>query len=354
MIASVNIMAQWFSWRKKGSLPEGADDAAVESMVQTAENGVEPVREEKATTVAEKGRWRRGLLRLRAVLVSPLDRLFRGRLLHDEVFDELEAILLGADVGVQTTAQLVNRLRERCRRDHVTSAEVLREYLKQEILSLLERVPNPPLLGPARPWVILVVGINGVGKTTTIAKLAAQFGQQRKKVLLVAADTFRAAAIEQLKVWAERLNVDLVKHRPGASPAAVAFDGIHAAVARGVDVVLIDTAGRLHTKTPLMEELKKVYRVVKRELPGAPHETLLVLDATTGQNALSQAQMFKDALPLSGVILAKLDGSAKGGVVLAIVDRLGIPLRCVGLGEQPDDLQTFRASDFVSALFPSA
>ncbi|MEW6298269.1 MAG: signal recognition particle-docking protein FtsY [Thermodesulfobacteriota bacterium] len=307
--------------------------------------------EEKPSS-GEKGRWRRGLSRLRAALVSPLDRLFHGRPLNDEVFTELEAILLSADVGVQTTAQLVSRLQERCRRDHITSAEVLKEYLKEEILALLEKVQNPPLLGQARPWVILAVGINGVGKTTTIAKLAARFSQEHKKVLLVAADTFRAAAIEQLEAWAERLQVDCVRHRPGASPAAVAFDGIHAAVARGTDVVLIDTAGRLHTKTPLMEELKKVSRVVERELPGAPHETLLVLDATTGQNALSQAQMFQNALPLSGVILAKLDGSAKGGVALSIVDRLGIPIRCVGLGEQPDDLQTFRASDFVDALFP--
>lgn len=342
-------MAQWAFWRKKDSVTA----KPVPAVPQVAAHVVER-NDGQPALGGEKGRWWRGLSRLRAALIAPLDRLFRDQVLYDEVFAELETILLGADVGVQTTTLLVNRLRERCRHDHTLPPEVLKDYLKQEILSLLEKVPNRPLLGAARPWVILVVGINGVGKTTTIAKLAARFVQEQKKVLLVAADTFRAAAIEQLEVWADRLQVDLVKHHPGASPAAVAFDGIRAAVARGMDVVLIDTAGRLHTKTPLMEELKKVYRVVEKELPGAPHETLLVLDATTGQNALRQAQLFQQAFPLSGVVLAKLDGSAKGGIILSIVDQLGIPIRCIGLGEQQEDLHLFRAGDFVDALFLSA
>jgi fused signal recognition particle receptor len=216
---------------------------------------------------------------------------------------------------------------------------------------LLQKVPIPPLLGEVKPWVILMIGVNGVGKTTTIAKLAARFRREGKSVLLVAADTFRAAAIEQLEVWAERLRVDIVKHRSGASPAAVAFDGVQAAVARGTDVVIVDTAGRLHTKTPLMEELKKVQRVIAKELPGAPHRILLVLDAVTGQNALNQAQVFKHALPLTGVVVAKMDGSAKGGMVFSIIEKLGLPIVNVGLGEREEDLQDFTATDFVEALF---
>jgi fused signal recognition particle receptor len=267
------------------------------------------------------------------------------------VFVELEEVLLSADVGVQVTTDLIARLQDRCRREKPDDAEVLRTYLKEELLVFLQKLPNPPLVGEARPWIILMVGVNGVGKTTTIAKLAGRFSREQKKVLLVAADTFRAAAIEQLEVWAERLGVDLIKHQSGASPAAVAFDGVRAAIARKSDVVIIDTAGRLHTKNPLMEELKKVHRVIAKELSGAPHEVLLVLDASTGQNALSQAQTFQKALPLTGVVLAKMDGSAKGGVALAVADRLGVPIRCIGLGEREEDLQDFSPTEFVEALF---
>ena len=203
----------------------------------------------------------------------------------------------------------------------------------------------------ARPRVILVVGVNGAGKTTSIAKLAARLKKEGKTVLLVAGDTFRAAAIEQLSVWAERLGLELIKHRDGASPSAVVFDGVRAATARGVDVVLIDTAGRLHTKTPLMEELKKIHRVIGREIAGAPHEVLLVLDAGTGQNALSQARTFQAAFPLTGVILSKMDGSAKGGVALAVGSQLGVPIQYIGLGEQLEDLEVFSPDDFIAALF---
>lgn len=350
-------MAQWFSWKKKETTLESVDPADLRRSVETeladsAQQGeVDHTPALALSTTAQPSSWRRGLSRLRHALITPLDRLLRGRPVNDEVFTELEETLLAADVGVQTTTDLINRLQERCRREKPASAEVLKAYLKEEMLTLLQQLPDPPQSGETRPWVILLVGVNGVGKTTTIAKLAARFLQKGKTVLFVAADTFRAAAIEQLEVWANRLGVDLIKHQSGASPAAVAFDGVRAAVARGIDVVIIDTAGRLHTKTPLMEELKKVHRVVARERPGAPHETLLVLDAATGQNALSQAQTFQHALPLTGVVLAKMDSSAKGGVALSVVERLKIPIRYIGIGEQTEDLQEFSAVNFVEALF---
>ncbi|MCE2484240.1 MAG: signal recognition particle-docking protein FtsY [Desulfurellaceae bacterium] len=294
--------------------------------------------------------WRRGLSRLRQALRVPLDRILRGRPIDDALFDDLEEVLLGADVGVQETLLLIERLRERCRRERLADGEELKGYLKDEMLRLLPTAAPPPI-GQARPWVILMVGVNGVGKTTTLAKLAARFGQEGQTVLLVAGDTFRAAAIEQLEVWADRLGVEVIKHQTGASPAAVAFDGIRAGIARKVDVVLIDTAGRLHTRTPLMEELRKVHRVIAKELQGAPHEVLLVLDAATGQNALSQARTFQAAFPLSGVILTKMDGSGKGGVVLSVTEQLGVPIRGIGLGEGAEDLHDFEATAFVEALF---
>ncbi len=349
-------MAQWFSWRKK-SLDSGTPESPVpppsaNSEFSSRERDSDSLPKSPAEELAAKRSvWRRGLSRLRHAFTTPLDRLVRGRPVSEEVFTELEEALLGADVGAQTTTALITRLQERCRRERPKEAEVLKTYLKEEMLAVLQKLPSPPLVGETKPWIILVVGINGVGKTTTIAKLAARFREENKQVLLVAADTFRAAAIEQLEAWAGRLGIDLIKHRSGASPAAVAFDGIRAALARGVDVVIVDTAGRLHTKVPLMEELKKVRRVIAKELPGAPHETLLVLDATTGQNALSQAQTFQQTLPLTGVILAKMDGSAKGGIVLSVVERFGVPIRCVGLGEHAEDLQDFTAVDFVEALF---
>ena len=353
-------MARWFPWRKKEAIPEqsaptvSVPSAGVRPCGPLQDGSFDSAQDKPSTALARQVSWRRGLSRLRRAFIAPLDRLLRGRPLSEEVFTELEEALLAADVGVPTTADLIGRLQERCRRERPADAEALKTYLKEEMLILLQKLPNPPLIGEARPWVILMVGVNGVGKTTTIAKLAARFLREQNKVLLVAADTFRAAAIEQLEVWARRLGVELIKHQSGASPAAVAFDGVRAAVAREVDVVIIDTAGRLHTKTPLMEELKKVHRVVARELPGAPHETLLVLDATTGQNALNQAQTFQQALPLTGVILAKLDGSARGGVALSVIERLGVPIRCVGLGEHEADLQDFTAADFVAALFAPA
>ena len=364
-------MADWLPWRKKQ-----VDTSSVEHELREVqevqpetplqaeghERAVSPTQNSQAQAQPEdesgvprkKNAWRRGLSRLRQAFRAPLDRVLHGRTIDEDVFTDLEEMLLGADVGVHESLALIERLRERCRDARSTDAEVLRSYLQEEMLALLQQVPSPRLVGEERPWVILMVGVNGVGKTTTVAKLASRFCQENKKVLLVAADTFRAAASEQLEVWAKRLGIELIKHQSGASPAAVAFDGVRAGIARQADVVLIDTAGRLHTRTPLMEELKKVHRVVAKELPGAPHEVLLVLDAATGQNALSQARTFQDAFPLTGVILTKMDGSGKGGMVLSITEKLGVPIRCIGLGEKAEDLHDFVPADFIEALFSAS
>ena len=307
--------------------------------------------------IPKDARWRRGLARLRDLLRRPFDASSeQSRQSREIFFSDLEEVLIQADVGVDTSLQIVERLRTRTPtvRTGIPSqdeADALRSDLKAELRSLLEREAQPVERDDTRPRVILVVGVNGAGKTTSIAKLAARLKKEGKTVLLVAGDTFRAAAIEQLSVWAERLGLEIIKHRDGASPSAVVFDGVRAAVARGVDVVLIDTAGRLHTKTPLMEELKKIHRVIGREIAGAPHEVLLVLDAGTGQNALSQARTFQATFPLTGVILSKMDGSAKGGVALAVGSQLGVPIQYIGLGEQLEDLEVFSPDDFITALF---
>jgi fused signal recognition particle receptor len=251
---------------------------------------------------------------------------------------------------MKTTQDLVGSLEKRCAGGNAAPA-ALRDFLKEEIRQRLRLEAAPLDLAAGAPFVIMVVGVNGVGKTTTIGKLARQFAAQGKKVVLGAGDTFRAAAAEQLAIWGERAGVDVVRHAEGADPAAVAFDAAKAAVARGADMLILDTAGRLHTKVNLMEELKKIRRVLSREIPGAPHETLLVLDATTGQNALVQARLFRDAVAVSGIALTKLDGTAKGGVVVAIGAELGLPVRFVGIGEGVDDLRPFDADLFVDALF---
>lgn len=308
--------------------------------------------------IPKAARWRRGLTRLRDLLRRPFDAPSeQSRQSREIFFSDLEEVLIQADVGVETSLQIVERLRVRTHTVQIgkpsqDEAEVLRSDLKTELQSLLESEVQPvERSDDACPRVILVVGVNGAGKTTSIAKLAARLKKEGKTVLLVAGDTFRAAAIEQLSVWAERLGLDIIKHQDGASPSAVVFDGVRAAVARGVDFVLIDTAGRLHTKMPLMEELKKIHRVIGREIAGAPHEVLLVLDAGTGQNALSQARTFQAAFPLTGVILSKMDGSAKGGVALAVGSQLGVPIQYIGLGEQLEDLEAFSSDDFITALF---
>ena len=263
---------------------------------------------------------------------------------------ELEEVLLTADVGLKVTQALMAKLRPRVR--ELTDADALRAALRDEMRAILTNGAEP--VPDVKPRVVLIAGVNGVGKTTTIGKLAHWYRQGGQKVLLVAADTFRAAASEQLQRWAERVGVACVHHQSGADPSAVAYDGIKAAVARGVDLVIIDTAGRLHVKAHLIEELKKIVRVIGRELPGAPHEALLVIDATTGQNAINQARVFFEALPLTGIVLTKLDGTAKGGAVLAIRSELGIPIRYVGFGERLDALAPFDAGAFVDALLETS
>jgi fused signal recognition particle receptor len=274
--------------------------------------------------------------------------------------EELEAALLSADLGVRVVSRLIGDVSEQTRSRETATAEQLQAVLSRALYTVLTQASGKSVeqlieQGP-KPFVILAVGVNGVGKTTTLAKMGQRLAQAGRKVLLVAGDTFRAAAIEQLQAWADRIGVDVIRQRHGADPAAVAFDGIVAAKARTADVVLIDTAGRLHTKSNLMDELRKVKRVIGQELPGAPHEVLLVLDATVGQNALAQARQFHDAVGVTGLALTKLDGTARGGIVVAIADELKIPVRLVGVGEGVEDLQDFNPEAFVAALFgqPSA
>ncbi|GED28969.1 MULTISPECIES: signal recognition particle-docking protein FtsY [Brevibacillus] len=296
-----------------------------------------------------------GLAKTRDLLVEKVEDLVRRyKKIDDDFFDELEEILITSDVGVNTVMELIDDLRGEVRKQKIENAIDLQPILSEKLVALLknDEVADTELnVQDGRLNVILFVGVNGVGKTTTIGKMAHMFKQQGKKVLLAAGDTFRAAAIEQLEVWGERVGVDVIKQQQGSDPAAVIYDAIQAAKSRQVDVLLCDTAGRLQNKVNLMEELAKVHRVLQRELPGAPHEVLLVLDATTGQNALSQAKTFGQSAGVSGLVLTKLDGTAKGGIVIAIRNELNIPVKYVGLGEKMDDLQRFDPEQFVHALF---
>lgn len=278
--------------------------------------------------------------------------LRRGKI-DEELFEELEATLIQADMGVKTTGQLLEQMRARVKKDRLREAEQLYSVLEEELIALMTRPESSPAPEEesARPHVILMIGVNGVGKTTTIGKLANAYSRQNKRVTVAASDTFRAAAVEQLEIWAQRANAEIVKHKSGADPAAVAYDALSAAIARKSDYLIIDTAGRLHTKTNLMEELKKIKRVLGKLDPTAPHEVLMVLDATTGQNAVSQAQLFTEALGVTGIVLTKLDGTAKGGIVVAIHQEFGIPVEYIGVGESVDDLKPFHPDEFVKALF---
>lgn len=297
-------------------------------------------------------RVRQGLAKTRSSLVGRMDALVGSHAgLDEEFLEELEEILITADFGMQTTQELVQALTGRLKEIDPGEPGQLRAVVGEEIRARLKSSPAEWSEPETGPLVIMVVGVNGVGKTTTIGKLAKQFADQGKKVVLGAGDTFRAAAAEQLEAWGERSGAEVVRHAEGSDPAAVAFDSAKAAVARNADVLILDTAGRLHTKVNLMEELKKVRRVVDREIPGAPHEILLVLDATTGQNALIQARTFQDAVEVSGIALTKLDGTAKGGIVVAISSQLDLPVRLIGVGEGVADLQPFDADEFVAALF---
>ncbi len=297
---------------------------------------------------------KKGLSKTHQGFVEQMDRLFLGKKTIDQdLLDELEGLLFSADLGVKTSGQLLECVQQGLKRGDLREPDKIKDFIKQEISRILKSGEKPLSidLSQAKPFIFMVVGVNGVGKTTTIAKIAHQYSSQRKKILIGAADTFRAAAVEQLEVWANRVGADLIKQSKGTDPSAVAFDSIHAAKARDIDLVFIDTAGRLHTKVNLMEELKKVKRIIGRECPGAPHEILLVLDATTGQNAIAQAKLFNEAIGVTGIALTKLDGTAKGGIIIGITDELNIPIRYIGVGEGIDDLKEFDASEFVQALF---
>ncbi|HWR38658.1 MAG TPA: signal recognition particle-docking protein FtsY [Patescibacteria group bacterium] len=297
-------------------------------------------------------RLKSGLEKTRKNFTEKIEQLVTGSAkIDDEFLEELEAVLLVADVGVQTTNRLMGDIRQGIKSREINSPDDLRPFLRGRLENYLNGSEQGPLEAAQPPTVVMIVGVNGVGKTTTIGKLANFYAQQGKKVIVAAADTFRAAAIDQLEVWGERAGTEVIKHSEGSDPAAVAFDAVQAAKARKADMVIIDTAGRLHTKANLMEELKKIGRVIAREIPDAPHETLLVLDATTGQNAVNQARLFNEVVTLSGLVLTKLDGTAKGGIVIALKQELGLPVKWIGVGEGVDDLRPFDAKDFAAALF---
>jgi len=293
-------------------------------------------------------KWRSGLARTSKATFGQLATLLGATEISNDTWDELEALLIHADIGVETTLNVLDRLEDRVDREGITKTSELNTMLRQELRAHLDNPPSIQFI--TKPVIILIVGVNGSGKTTTIAKLGKMFSNQGKQVILGAADTFRAAGVDQLEIWADRINLPVISGQLGGDAGAVAFDTVQAAMARKSDIAIIDTAGRLHTRYNLMEELKKVYRVVGKALPGAPHAVWLVMDATTGQNALQQARAFKDAVNITGVILAKLDSSARGGMALAIQKDLGLPILFAGLGEQPDDLQPFEPDMFIDGL----
>ncbi len=331
-------------WRRKPAEPQQPGES-------TAPQLEEPTPDERAELHEQTGR---AVERTRRGFFGRLSTLFERADFDDTLWDDLEEILIGADAGLQTAATVLERVRQRVKREGVKQSARVRELLREELIAILREPGETP---PAwtrgdipPPLVILVVGVNGAGKTTTIAKMAHAFKRDGATVILGAADTFRAAASDQLKVWGERVGVRVIAHQPGADPGAVAFDTLAAAESSKADIVIIDTAGRLHTKSNLMEELKKVDRVIKRKDPSAPHETLLVLDATTGQNGLLQARTFTGAVGVTGIVLAKLDGTAKGGIAFAIAHELGLPVRFIGTGERMDDLAPFDPVEFVDSL----
>jgi fused signal recognition particle receptor len=290
------------------------------------------------------------LTKTRQAFVEKVEQIFTGRKIDEAALEELEETLIMSDVGTKAASEIMSGLREKIKKAEAADVDTVKELLKKEMITLLGS-PSPLTISSTKPFVILAIGVNGVGKTTTIGKLASRFRSQGLSVLLAAGDTFRAAAIEQLEIWAKRADTQFVKHQQGSDPAAVAFDAIMAAKSRNIDVVIIDTAGRLHTKINLMEELKKVKRSIQKAMPEAPQETLLVVDATTGQNALRQAEYFKEAVDVTGIVLTKLDGTAKGGIIFAINKTLGIPVKLIGVGEGIEDLRDFDPEEFVKALF---
>ncbi|MBI2568968.1 MAG: signal recognition particle-docking protein FtsY [Candidatus Schekmanbacteria bacterium] len=362
VVEGVEILAGLYREYPAGSCREAAADElrAIQQMLEE-DRGLRVSDRERVRLLELLGefvpvgaleRLRRALRKTRQTFLAQLDNVLRGAgAVDDDLLDSVEEVLILADIGVEATTRIMDAVRTDVRRKKIKSPGELREILKNHIAELLGRFNVRLQVGEARPHVIMVVGVNGVGKTTTIAKLAHRFKEEGKSVVLAAADTFRAGAIEQLTIWATRVGAEIVKHQAGADPAAVAYDALRAAKARNADVLIIDTAGRLHTKVNLMEELKKIRRVISRELDGAPHETLLVLDATTGQNALSQAKTFHQATEITGVVLTKLDGTAKGGIIISIVNLLNLPIKLIGIGERLHDLRDFRTDLFAEALF---
>ena len=290
------------------------------------------------------------LTKTRKSFVEKVEAIFVDRSIDETTLEELEEILIMSDVGTNATTEIMNALQERARNGELKDVSSVKDLLKKEMIAILGN-PEPISVEGDKPYVILTVGVNGVGKTTTIGKLASRLRSDGFSVLLAAGDTFRAAGIEQLEIWSKRAESQLVKHQMGSDPAAVAYDAVMAAKSRGIDIVIVDTAGRLHTKSNLMDELKKVQRTIEKAMPGAPQETLLVVDATTGQNALRQAELFNKAIGLSGIALTKLDGTAKGGIIFAIKKGFGIPIKLIGVGEAIDDLRDFEPKEFVNALF---
>ncbi len=328
-------------------------DAFSETETETETEQIPPrIQEQEKPSESFFVRLKRSLSRTKANIGAGFFGLFQGKKIDDQLFEELEEQLLMADVGMETTVKIITSLTEKASRQQLRDGEALYALLKQEMAEMLAKVEKPLQIdSQTMPYVILMVGVNGVGKTTTIGKLAKQFQAQGKKVMLAAGDTFRAAAVEQLQVWGERNHVPVIAQHTGADSASVIYDAIEAAKARGIDVVIADTAGRLQNKANLMEELKKIVRVMKKIDPQAPHEIMLTLDAGTGQNAISQAKLFSQAAPLTGITLTKLDGTAKGGVIFAIADQFQIPIRYIGVGEGIDDLRPFVTQEFIDALF---
>jgi len=361
---------KWFKKKRKNNktTPENNEnnDRILTAESEQAESPTNEVSDETnlvAETVSEKTeapsdsdsgglfkRLKSGLAKTRTLLTTDIDALFTGkREIDDDFLEDLEEILITADISVGTAMELIAYITKKASK--IKNAQQLKEVLKEKIITLID-IPSPDADADLnKPHVIMVIGVNGVGKTTTIGKLATKYKAEGKKVLIAAADTFRAAAIEQLVIWAERAGVGIVKHRDNADPSAVAFDAVEAAMARNVDIVIVDTAGRLHTKVNLMQEIKKIRRTIAKKLPKAPHEVLLVLDATTGQNAISQTKQFHEALGVTGLVLAKLDGTARGGIAVSICSEQKIPLKYIGTGEQADDLEVFVPGRFVDALF---
>ncbi len=335
--------------KSEGNLPEAAPDIIDAS--NKKRNDAEPPNKPADQKQGLFSRLKRGLSKTRQILTTDIEDVFAGKKqIDEEMLEEIEELLITSDIGVQTTMDLMEAISRKA--NNISNPNELKETIKQAILSLMVDTTLPTVPEQTdKPHVIMVIGVNGVGKTTTIGKLAARRVQEGKKVLIAAADTFRAAAVEQLAIWADRAGADFVRHKENADPAAVAYDGMQAAIARDIDTVFIDTAGRLHTKVNLMEELKKIQRTISKTTPQAPHEIILVLDATTGQNALSQAKLFHESIGITGLALTKLDGTAKGGIVVSICQQLKLPLLYVGVGEGIDDLQTFDPNQFVNALF---